>query len=89
MEFVDESKIVGYYPKNKVLAEFIAEVKLNPNRWGVLRQTEDSRNSYVRFSTSRNQYRKRHSELDWQIARETENEVVIIKLVARFTPSEF
>lgn len=89
MEFVDDSKIVGYYPKNKVLAEFIAEVKLNPNRWGVLRKTEDTRKSYVRYSTSRNQLRKRLPELEWQIARETENEVVIIKLVARFTPSEF
>lgn len=89
MEFVDESKIVGFYPKNKALAEFIAEAKLNPNRWCVWRKVEDSRDSYVRFSTSRNQLRKRHSELEWEIARETENEVVIIKLVARFTPSEF
>ena len=89
MEFVDDSKIVGYYPKNKVLAEFIAEVKLNPNRWGVLRKTEDTRKSYVRYSTSRNQLRKRLPELEWQIAREKENDVVIIKLVARFTPSEF
>jgi hypothetical protein len=43
----------------------------------------------VRFSTSRNQLRKRKSELEWEIARETENDVAIIKLVGRFTPSEF
>jgi hypothetical protein len=89
MEFVDESKIVGFYPKNKALTEFIAEAQLNPNRWCVWRKVEESRNSYVRFSTSRNQLRKRKSELEWEIARETENDVAIIKLVGRFTPSEF